>query len=262
MKKKSPDSKTLSVRAALLWIWGSTIVISGGVILMLTLKHKWNQELKNNPKFKIQSLVQKCSTVESLSTDYLAECLGIGLDRSFTIFEHSSASLAASLEASPLIKQAKVSRLLPATLLVEYSLRQPVAILQDYHNTVIDDEGVLFPLQPFRTPKLLPEITLGKQSKTRMRLALALLHEVKGTEQLRGLKSIDVSRAFSDKLSRREIIMVFHADAGKITFLRLPTENWKVALAQFFLIPKEQLSQKIVDMRLSNTAYLSSVTGG
>ena len=224
---------------------------------MLTLKHKWNQELRDNPKFKIQSLVQKCSSVESLSTDYLAECLGIGLDRSYTIFEHSSASLAENLKASPLILHATVSKILPATLHVDYSLRQPVAILQDFSNTVMDEEGTLFPLQPFRTPKLLPEITLGEQSEKRIRLALDVLQEVKRENQLKRLKSINISRAFSDRLSRQEIILVFDN-----SFLRLSLGTWKAGLRQFFLIPKEQLSQKIVDMRVSNRAYISGITGG
>ncbi len=255
----------IPIRTALLWIWGSTIVFSGGVVLTLSLKNKWNAQLYSNPKFKIQALIQKCSSVESLSTDYLAECLGLGLDRSYTIFEYSSDHLTGSLEASPLIRKASVKKILPATLEINYSLRQPVAILQDYQNTVMDEDGVLFPLQPFRTPKLLPEITLGEQSETRIKLALEVLRKLKNAPSVRlfkGIQRIDVSRIDSKKLSRRELVVVLNAGEGKSVFIRLPAEAWKEALSHFFLIPQEQLPQKIVDMRLSNTAYLSNATGG
>ncbi len=38
----------LPIRTALLWIWGSTIVLSGGVVLALSLKQKWNSEVRTN----------------------------------------------------------------------------------------------------------------------------------------------------------------------------------------------------------------------
>lgn len=253
----------LPIRTALIWIWGSTIVLSGGVVLALSLKQKWNSEVRTNPKFAIHSIIQKCSSVESLSTDYLAECLGISTDRSYTLFEHSANYLTTVLESSPLIKSAKVSKILPSTLHIEYSLRQPVAILQDYQNTVIDDEGVLFPLQPFRTPKLLPEITLGDQSEQKMQLALELLSSFKNyplpRPSLKSLARIDVSRAHTPQLSHREIILVFNSDSDKLVFLRLPSNAWRRALKQFFKLPHDQLPDKVIDMRLPNAAYVTTL---
>lgn len=251
----------LPIRTALLWIWGSTIVFSGGVVLTLSLKKKWDSDIRNHPKFLIQSIVQKCASVESLSTDYLAECLGLSVDHPYTVFEHSTKRLTSMLESSPLIKSAEVTKMLPSTLHIEYSLRQPVAILQDYQNTVIDDEGVLFPLQPFRTPKLLPEVTLGEQTNKKMALALKLIADLKEVPfpngPIKGVASIDVSRAHDLRLGHREIIIVFNSLSDKLVFLRLPADEWRTPLNRFFLIPEDLLTQKVVDMRLPNTAYIS-----
>lgn len=252
----------LPVRTALLWIWGSTIVFSGGVVLALSLKQKWNSDIRNNPKFLIQSMIQKCTSVESLSTDYLAECLGLSLDSSFTIFDHSAAELAESLEASPLIKSVVVSKILPSTLHVEYTLRQPIAILHDYQNTVVDEEGVLFPLQPFRTPKLLPEIVLGDNLEQKMPFALELVTELKRDvwpKPIKGVRRIDLTRFDTPRLSRREIILVFNCESDKLVFLRLSTRDWKRGLDQFLKVPSEIFSQQVFDMRLPNVAYVTPI---
>ncbi len=143
----------IPIKKALFWIWGSTIVVSGGVSLFLSLKQKWDHEIHRHQRFNIQTIVQKCSSAEPLSTDYLAECLELSIDAPTNIFASSSDEMEEALMLSPLIKSVLVSKILPSTLMIEYSLRQPVAILYDYQNTVVDDEGVLFPLQPFKTPK-------------------------------------------------------------------------------------------------------------
>jgi hypothetical protein len=71
--------------------------------------------------------------------------------------------------------------------------------------------------------------------------------------------SIDVSRADAQKLSQREIIIVFNYDSDKLVFLRLPSNGWKTPLNRFFLIPNELLSHQVVDMRLPNTAYVTAL---
>lgn len=252
----------LPIKTSLMWIWGSTIVISGGVILALTVKQKWDSKFLKNPKFTIQTIVQKCSSVETLSTDYLAECLGLSLDKSYTLFEYSNSHLKKVLESSPLIKSANVSKILPSTLQIEYTLRQPIAIFQDLQNTVIDEDKVLFPLQPFRTPKLLPEITLGDPTDSKLSLALAVLAEIKKYPIDRPIKSIhriDVSRSEHPRISRREIIVVFNLESDKFVFLRLPAGDWATQLNRFYLIPTETISQKVIDMRLPNTAYVTTL---
>lgn len=252
----------LPVRTALLWIWGSTIVFSGGVVLALTLKQKWNSEIRHNPKFLVQSIIQKCESVESLSTDYLAECLGLSLDSSFTLFERSNDDLSSTLTASPLIKQAKVSKILPSTLHIEYTLRQPVALFHDLQNTAMDDEGVLFPLQPFRTPKVLPEIALGEHVDQKIPIAMEILTALKTADwhkPLRGVKRVDLTRSDHPRLSRREIIVVFNSDSDKFVYLRLSVRDWRSALTQFFQIPEKFLTQQVIDMRLPQVAYATPI---
>ncbi len=251
----------LPVRTALLWIWGSTIVFSGGVVLALQLKQKWNSEIRRNPKFVIQSIVQKCDSVESLSTDYIAECLGLSLDASYTPFQKSTGDLKRILESSPLIKEATVSRIIPNSLYIEYTMRQPIALVHDFQNTAFDAEGELFPLQPFRTPKVLTEVAFGDNMEKKMPLALEILQFAGGqvwAKPLKRLQRIDLSRIDRPKLSQRELIFVFQTDSDAMVYLRLPVNDWKDRLTLVEKIPSDYLTDKVVDLRLPSTAYVSS----
>src|SRR5206468_998734 len=71
---------------------------------------------------------------------------------------------AKALLSSPLIRNAKVKRLPPNTLYVEYEVRKPVCWLADYKNVAIDQEGYLLPGAPFYPPQQMPEIYLGLPS--------------------------------------------------------------------------------------------------
>jgi hypothetical protein len=253
----------LPVRTALLWIWGSTIVFSGGIVLALQLKQKWNSEVRRNPKFVVQTIVQKCDSVESLSTDYLAECLGLSLDRSYTLFQRSTKEMEGILEASPLIKTASVSKILPSGLYIEYTLRQPIALLHDLQNTAFDNEGVLFPLQPFRTPKVLPEVAFGERMEQKMSLALEVLAfagQTNWEKPLKRLSRIDLSRADRARISQREMIFVFNTDSDMFLYLRLPVGEWRERMALFLKIPPEHLTSGVIDLRLPLTAYVSKET--
>lgn len=252
----------LPIRTALLWIWGSTILFSGGVVLALTLKQKWDGEVRHNPQFMIRSIVQKCATVETLPTNYLAECLGLSQDHSYTLFEKSTGELEQILASSPLMQHVSVSKNLPSTLIIEYGLRQPVAAIHDLSNTVVDAEGVLFPLQPFRTPKLLPELVLGEPNDVNLQWGLEMISYLKTREfppPIKGLKKIDLTRSDHPRLSRKEIVMVFNSDFDKLTYLRVSPDNWRKGIDHFLRIPSDSLPGMIVDLRLTDTAFVKPI---
>src|SRR5690606_28774117 len=65
----------------------------------------------------------------------------------------------------PVIKEAKIRKIRPGTIHVDYALRKPIAYLADYSNTAIDASGTIFSFKPFYTPKKLPEIYLGEEEE-------------------------------------------------------------------------------------------------
>src|SRR5690606_3496846 len=131
--------------------------------------------------------------------------------------------------ASPLISTAKINRLPPNTLYIDYTVRNPIAWLADYKYTAIDREGYLFPVIPFFSPKELPGVDLGLPpfgapedrwgrqggcwlapiQGRYIQLAFEILQFLEGSSWKEGLriKRIDVSNAFASSLGQREIVL-------------------------------------------------------
>jgi len=178
---------------------------------------------------------------------------------------------------SPLIARAEVKLIKPSTLYVDYTVRQPIAWLEDYSNAVVDKEGYLFPFAPFFTPKKLPGIYLGlspfgmpptdldretAQWNTPLQgkyysLALDVLNIVTDPKvaDLFAVKRIDVSNAFSESYGTREIVVIiedsiFKSLNGKelqVTIpriLRLSTKNYAQELGNYLKLRQQLLEEE------------------
>ena len=217
------------IKKVLLYIGGSIVFTS---TLFFVGKNYWvetKEKKVQDPQYTIRALIQTGPEREALQTAYLAELLGLSVDHPKNLYAFDLKEGQKKLKNSPLIASAKLKRMAPNALYIEYEARKPIALLGDYVNTAIDKEGYLFPMAPFFSPKELPEIFLGvppfgqegdgfnrkggkwNEPLTNKYLSLAfeVLHFLEGSPWREGLrvKRIDVSSAFAPSLGQREIVL-------------------------------------------------------
>lgn len=249
------------------------VCLIGSTLTTLTLSlggygllHQWRHARMSDPKYKIVAIVQTGPEREALKSAFLAELLDLSSDKFSSIYSFDVRRAEQKLLDCPLISQAKIKRIHPGTLYVDYAVRKPVAWLSDYQNTGIDREGCFFPIHPFYSPKNLPEIYLGlpsfettseplgheagawKISSDNKYLLLAfdllrLLSDSPWREGLR-IKRIDVSNAFAASAGQREIVLLTEEeltirenDRESVyqfpKILRLPSKDYAQQLSNF-----------------------------
>ena len=211
--------KKLPLPQALSWIIGSIFVCSGSVYSLHTI-------LKNtcNPSPKalayIDKIIQTGPQRDRLSSLYLEDLLDLSIDKPtyYKDFDVKQAEL--KLKSVAMIKTARVELVSKETVYVDYTLRDPVAKVYDYENLACDEEGYVFPLAPFYSPKELPEIYFGQTLATLQSfshhltssafdLAISLikcLDPIAKGDNFR-IKRVDVSSAFLESLGRQEIVI-------------------------------------------------------
>lgn len=285
MKKSKPVY--LSFTHALTWIVASTLFVSGGSYSIFKQYLKNRKSSATDPRFAIHSIIQTGPQKEALKTEYLAELLGISADRPPSIRNFDLARAKQRLEKSPLIARADVKLIQQNTLYVDYTVRQPIAWLEDYANVVIDKEGYPFPFSPFFSPKNLPAIYFGigpfgmpssdlKRPMAKwgtalngkyVDLALKILSIVTDPKvaDLFSVKRIDVSNAFAESYGTREIVVItedtlicningkeVHVCLPRI--LRLSTKNYAQELGNYLTLRGQLLENERNTITLSEGA--------
>ncbi|MBI3508888.1 MAG: hypothetical protein HY069_04575 [Chlamydiia bacterium] len=218
-----------TMRQALWCLIGSTLVTFllslAGWCIWRNIRHHHLRD----PRYRLQAIVQTGPEKEALKTAYLAQQLGLSVDRPLSLYAFNLKKGCERLLASPLIAKASLKAIFPATLYVDYEVRKPCAYLQDYENIALDREGYLFPVSPFFSPKELPEIYLGLPPfgsppdrwgraggewnrplrNAHFQLAMDLLSYLEKVQWKEGLKiqRIDVSNAFHESLGIREVVL-------------------------------------------------------
>lgn len=259
-------TKRVSLSQALFWIIGSTLVISGSAyaILKEMLHREWQKA--HAPENQVSILVQTGAHKEALKTVYLAELMELSTDRQTSAYRFNPQEAERKLRASPVIKEAHVKVMPPDTVYVDYTVRLPVAWLCEYENTAMDAEGYLFPVNPFFSPKMLPEISLGLTSfpgfnqqleGEEITLAFSLLNILNASSEheLFKVKRIDVARAFADSYGTREIVLMLEDEIHKKIgerecsvilprFLRLSTKNYSQELGNYLNLREKMLQQE------------------
>ena len=275
MKKKPPVY--LPLTHALAWIVGSTLLFSGSSHLALKHYFKNQRQKAQDPQFAIRTLIQTGPQKEALKTDYLAELIGISADRPVHVLGFNLDRAKEHLLQSPLISAADVKLIKPSTLYVDYTIRQPIAWLEDYTNVVFDKEGYLFPFTPFFTPKNLPAVYFGmsafgeKPSDLDRETAewhkpmrgkyyslacdiLAIVTDPKVVD-LFSIQRIDVSNAFAESYGTREIVILAEDYITKSTqgkdlqlciprILRLSTKNYAPELGNYLKLREQLLEEE------------------
>lgn len=208
----------------------SICLISGTCLLGLLYFQHIRDHRRHDPKYHIVALVQTSSDKEGLKTAFLAELLELSIDNPKNLYAFSAKDAQTKLLNFPVIKRAKVNKIKPGIIWVDYSLRKPIAYLADYSNTFIDAETVPFPVKPFFTPKRLPEIFLGLSDDVsidednadrnfhwglpiqnkKSHLAFTIMEAVNRycCTELTYLSRIDVSKAFAQSYGQRQIVVI------------------------------------------------------
>lgn len=227
------------------------MVISGPAFLGLL----YYQSLLKSRSEDNRYLVRTLEASDSLPLDYLCEWLDLSIDHPSNLYQLKKPDLEKKLLSSPLIKEAKVSKVLPDKLLIHYLIRKPIALLGDYHNVAIDQKGFIFPYQPFFSDKKLPVFYLGEKEcawnqpiksphfQTALKLYKLLPKE--------SLRQIDVSKISEKSLGKREIVVTLEEQI----YLRLTPDNYQEELANFQKIGA--MEGGIVDLRIPQLAFIA-----
>lgn len=281
-----------TMRGALFFLIGTTsctLVFSIGAFWLW--KNYRNDKLTND-KYRISAIIQTGPEKEALKTAYLAEILNLSSDRPSQLYTFDIKQAEAKLLASPLIKSAKVKRLPPSTLYIDYEVRKPIAYLADFNNTAVDSDGYLFPIEPFFPPKRIPSIYLGVSKEVvdrvqgpQFNIALDILKFLESAPWEEGLSvlTIDVSKALVPSLGQREIVLTTEEEITvrkknrefvcvfpKI--IRLSPKDYSHQLVNFFQLQKTMMhdyqkqlytlnqggrfSPRIVDLRIPQLAFV------
>ncbi len=203
----------IPLKRALLWIFLSVMAVTGGATLGWLYYLHWIHVKQGDSAFNIEVIAQTYSPGERLETEYLAELLNLSKDRPVNLYSLNPRFAEEKLRSNPLIKKARVQKIKPGTVHIDYRIRKPAAYLGDYTNTAIDEEGVLIPFLPFFTPKKLPKFYLGEELTEvwgrrlcgeKYLLCQTLLDRFSALGMT--VKSIDVSRIDLPSFAEREVI--------------------------------------------------------
>jgi hypothetical protein len=274
------NKKSIPLPKALFILLITTTVLSGGTYIGLQALMQQRRAKMRDPKLKLTTLIQTGPQKEALSSSYLAELLGLSRDRPTSSVQFNLMRAKEMLLRSPVIKEADVKLLSPQTLYVNYTVRQPQALLFDVPNGALDEEGTLFPLSPFFAPKKLPEIYLGLITTHQLSWNHKIEHPslVLGLNVLRLLslppfcelftvQRIDVSQAAHKSYGRRQLVLLieesFAEEKKRKIFLRLTPKNYAQELGNYLELrqdlaksPKDTAQPTVVDLRISNLAFI------
>lgn len=277
--------KKVDLPTALAWIIGSIFLVTGSMYSLLkTRPHKGSS--KSPVEFVIRKIIQTGPQRDALTTDHLAEIMGLSQDVPTSIFRFDPDQACHQLLALPFLKEAKVELVHPDTVYVDYTMREPVAMVYDYENIAIDEEGFLFPFTPFYSPKDLPEFYFGLEGAFPLDKPLKgpafdlaihllkLLHPI-ASEQRLCLKRIDIANAFHKSLGRQEIVIEITNETQLFTlapqqqfihYLRLSPQTYGQQLGNYFVLyrelitgvpTKENLQTTVIDLRMEGFALVN-----
>lgn len=264
----------LPLSKAILYIFLSIFIFSGVPMLIVNLIQEKKEERKKDLQYSISFIEQTGPVKEALKSEHLEELLQLCCDRPQNLFAYDVKKGEELLLNSHVIKEVKISKEFPNTLVVDYKAREPIAFISDYENVVIDQTGTLFPLFPYYTPKVLPNVYLGieiepfsygKIEDEKWDIASNIIsyfneHTFKGLR----LRKIDVSKVRAKSLGKREIILTLYDKLGQkeyVRYLRLSKDKYIEEIEHFISLKQMSLAGDIiVDLRLLPNAYLMPVS--
>lgn len=290
-------SEQLTFKGAVLSVFIMVLLISGPAICFFLSFRTWQRKVLYSPEYQVRNIIQTGPQKKALSTEYLAELLDLSVSHPVSIHRIDTACATKKLLSSPLIAEGKVSTRRPCSLYIDYTVRKPIAFLADYENVALDEQGYIFPVKPFLSPKNLPEIYLGlppfgKESENSnlckacwekplsgpaTELALRILKTIDSHCEAFNVKRLDLSKAFAASCGEREIVLETQDKIDARIYpriLRLTPQDYPQQLGNYIELRKKLLAQEsatlvslpviegvekplIIDLRLPQLAFLN-----
>jgi POTRA domain, FtsQ-type len=277
----------LPISRAILWILLSTLFISGSAFMGWQYYLHMRGRRLHDDQYRIVALIQSTPQADSLKSVYLAELLDLSIDRPINLYQFNAKEGAQTLRKNPLIKEASIKKILPGTLFIDYQMRVPIATIGDFANTVMDEEGFLFPYRPFFTPKNLPTIYLGLENEgcrwgscvkscSTVQMAFDILCLVEQLQQDQfHLKQLDMTQVQCDSYGQRQIVMMMEEERATqldhspktVIFLRLSVDHAAQDLGNFRTFQKEffetkvggmaTVQERVFDFRIPHLAFIA-----
>jgi hypothetical protein len=257
---------------ALIWIFLTTFLVSGSATLGWLNYERIVANRLEDPSYTLKKIVIQG---EGLDPQYIAEVMGLSVDRSTNYYEFDPYEARMHLEASPLIQRAYVLKKKPNEVHVHYIARSPVAQVGDVSNMLVDQDGILMPKNPLFAQLDLPVIRFGFDPAT-FQYGLRvegrrwdLAKEFISLHDPLVLKAIDLTNAYASTYGEREVIMtVGEGDFKRI--LRLSTRRSRQEISDYLHL-RDEINNRgesgisdqdlVIDLRLPQLAYMKPFGG-
>lgn len=258
----------LKLRFVLTIIFTSICIALGSAFsLYRAYKHKLYRRTQDE-RYTIKRILQTGPEFYALPTQYLAECLDLSFDKPTNLYTFCTHSARQKLLSLPHIADAKIEIIKPDTLYIDYKARMPIAELIDYSNTGIDINGHLFPLDPYFTPKNLPQIAIGTAlsepiwgQQIDISVAQKILTLLAPYQDIFQITRIDLTDVKAPSAGRRQIVLIL--EDGQTRILRLTPTKYPQELGNYLELRKTFVqtpvilhNPQIIDMRIENLAFI------
>lgn len=283
----------ISLMQAFFIIVGSTIIISGSSFWGYYQHKNWKAKQFTDDKYNIKYIMQKSLSDNILDTQYLAEIIGLSLDKKENFYQFDIDAAKEKLNNSSHIKYAEIKKESPDAIYIEYLTKEPIATIYDVNNYAIDNEANVFLYEPFFKDLNLPKIYFGNLNSLQdvkkiegkhIDLAIKLLNllSLKEIKEYFKINLIDMSKAFHDSYGKREIVISLE-DTMTVNnntqyvfpkILRLNCSEYSKQLSNFLELnnkmKKDYIKQvdpnvqstkivystKVIDMRIPQLAFI------
>lgn len=209
----------LSLFQGLGWILLSVVFVSGPCFGGFYLYKKFQYTRKSHPEYRLKTII----TSTKIHPDFFCEILNLDRTKKISLYSFDLEEAKQALLDHPVIQDVFIKRHPPSSIYIDCEFRLPAAILLDYENTLIDEEGYVFPHRPFYKMKNLPEIYLGLSSfgieggaqynvmleskKWKAALELLKILSVEPFKDRFFIERIDVSNLEAKSYGRKEIVL-------------------------------------------------------
>jgi cell division septal protein FtsQ len=211
------ERKKVSVKQAFLWIFISFLLLSGTASLAFFFYKRCQKIWGESPVYVIHK-------IEALNQQIPQEVLEQIVDvKGKNLYRLNLLDLKRKAERVGFIQEILFEKKYPDTLVVRYELKKSVAKVFGSSDLLVDQEGNFFDGKFHGLHKNLPQIVFGKKGQDfekRKKLALKII------EKVPDLSLVDVSRAYSKSLGKREIVVLVMDQKNK-KLLRLTTSGWE-----------------------------------
>lgn len=213
----------------------------------------WRKEI--HEKSPVLRVASHCESVYALPQDMLQALIALSPEEKNDLSAIDLHGVERRITQCPAIFSARVRKLSPGTLVVDYSLKEPLFVLGTVPNQAVDKEGNYFPLEPYFPNIKVPLLFLSNKEL----FPLCLQVEKACSHMSLALEEIDASDVEALGLFRREVRIkaLSKNSEGKELVVRLPVDTICLALKRLSLLLKQYPDYSgVIDLRFPGVGYL------